>query len=89
MVEQPIRFSEALRDQIPSLNSILEAQLVFVSDIANFIKERANLEREYARNLRALVRKSLDKRATKVGSYVVGDNPNKAWKDGDEVGRDQ
>jgi hypothetical protein len=43
------------------------------------LRERANLERDYATKLQALAKKSADKQSKRIAMLVIGDNPTRVW----------
>ena len=49
--------------------------------IREIYKDRVALEKEYATKLAALSKKAADRKAKRIASLVVGDEPSKAWND--------
>jgi formin-binding protein 1 len=43
------------------------------------LRERVNLEREYATKLQALSKKTAEKKSKRASMLVLGDNPSRVW----------
>ncbi|KAF9112165.1 SCF ubiquitin ligase complex subunit cdc4 [Mortierella sp. AM989] len=54
---QHVSFGTELKDQIPTINQHLINGIAFLNEFRDFCKERANIERDYAHRIEALVRK--------------------------------
>ncbi|KAF9895886.1 hypothetical protein BX616_008623, partial [Lobosporangium transversale] len=52
-------------DQIPVINQHIVNGIAFLSEFRDFCKERANIERDYAHRIEALVRKYQHKKEKK------------------------
>ncbi|KAF9132893.1 hypothetical protein BGW39_011079 [Mortierella sp. 14UC] len=63
---QPVTFGAELKDQIPTINQHLVNGISFLSEFRDFCKERANIERDYAHRIEALVRKYQHKKEKKI-----------------------
>ncbi|KAG0270477.1 hypothetical protein BGZ95_001680 [Linnemannia exigua] len=63
---QPVAFGAELKDQIPTINQHLVNGISFLNEFRDFCKERANIERDYAHRIEALVRKYQHKKEKKV-----------------------
>ncbi|KAG9072159.1 hypothetical protein KI688_006383 [Linnemannia hyalina] len=63
---QPGAFGAELKDQIPTINQHLVNGISFLSEFRDFCKERANIERDYAHRIEALVRKYQHKKEKKT-----------------------
>ncbi|KAF9155061.1 hypothetical protein BG015_011199 [Linnemannia schmuckeri] len=62
---QPCAFGAELKDQIPTINQHLVNGISFLNEFRDFCKERANIERDYAHRIEALVRKYQHKKEKK------------------------
>ncbi|KAF9193140.1 hypothetical protein BGZ51_004112 [Haplosporangium sp. Z 767] len=69
---QPVSFGSELKDQIPTINQHLVNGIAFVNEFRDFCKERANIERDYAHRIEALVRKYQHKKDKKVAQNLNG-----------------
>ncbi|KAF9108952.1 hypothetical protein BGX29_000040 [Mortierella sp. GBA35] len=63
---QPVAFGAELKDQIPTINQHLVNGISFLNEFRDFCKERANIERDYAHRIEALVRKYQHKKEKKT-----------------------
>lgn len=72
-------YGEHLPDQVERLAALSDAQIELLGDIRELYRERSVLEREYAAKLQALARKAAEKKAKKMASLVLGDEPTKGW----------
>ncbi|KAF8942128.1 hypothetical protein BGZ47_006803 [Haplosporangium gracile] len=63
---QPGAFGAELKDQIPTINQHLVNGISFLNEFRDFCKERANIERDYAHRVEALVRKYQHKKEKKI-----------------------
>lgn len=78
------QLSQELHDQFVGIGTSISHQLAFSADAAAFYFEQAKLEREHATALRALIKKTQERRAKRVTSVVGGENPSTPVRDGDE-----
>ena len=83
------RFSEALNDQVVSLDRAIAAQLSFLDDVrqraaaaqtdraqvASYFASRAALQKESAKSLRHIVKKAQTRHAGHVSALAVGEAP--------------
>jgi cell shape-determining protein MreC len=81
------------QDQVEHIHKLSDAHLALVSDVSlrpqhgpsslhqlrEVIRERALLEREYAAKLQALAKRASDKKARRMASVVLGDDPSRSW----------
>ncbi|KAH8114438.1 hypothetical protein DFH11DRAFT_1688953 [Phellopilus nigrolimitatus] len=72
-------FGQALPDQVDRIAALSDAQLGLLTDVREIYKDRAALEKEYAGKLSVLAKKAADKKAKRMSSLVVGDDPSTAW----------
>ncbi|KAF9136636.1 hypothetical protein BGX30_010981 [Mortierella sp. GBA39] len=63
---QPGAFGAELKDQIPTINQHIVNGISFLNEFRDFCKERANIERDYAHRIEALVRKYQHKKEKKT-----------------------
>ncbi|KAF9904149.1 hypothetical protein EC991_002984 [Linnemannia zychae] len=63
---QPVAFGAELKDQIPAINQHLVNGISFLNEFRDFCKERANIERDYAHRIEALVRKYQHRKEKKI-----------------------
>lgn len=64
-----LTFGTAIRDGLTIVNSHLSNGLGFLYEVRDFVKEKHQIEKEYARNLEMLVKKhslKLDKKAREL-----------------------
>jgi hypothetical protein len=62
------------QDQLPIINSLAEKQIQFLNEMRDFVKERAQIERDYAHRLDQLS-KRFNRQKERLGSSLMGD-PN-------------
>ncbi|KAG0296963.1 hypothetical protein BGZ96_007999 [Linnemannia gamsii] len=72
---QPGAFGAELKDQIPAINQHLVNGISFLNEFRDFCKERANIERDYAHKIEALVRKYQHKKEKKTANTLNGGVP--------------
>ncbi|KAF9499043.1 hypothetical protein BDN71DRAFT_1480868 [Pleurotus eryngii] len=72
-------YGKALPDQVDRIANLFDAHLGLVSDVREIHREQAAIEREYAAKLQALARRAAEKRSRTEASFVLGDEPTKAW----------
>lgn len=79
-----IKFSEVaeLQDQFTPLAGIVGTNLSFVREVTALMDERAKLEREYAKNLQAIVVKAQSKAQQMSEFLVAGEAPSKHVREG-------
>lgn len=58
-----------------SVNQFVQSGIHFLNDFRDFIKERAQIEKEYAQKIEALVKKYSSKKDKKALAMTVGDFP--------------
>lgn len=58
-----------------SVNQFVQSGIHFLNDFRDFIKERAQIEKEYAQKIEALVKKYSSKKDKKTLAMTVGDFP--------------
>ncbi|CAB4486141.1 uncharacterized protein OCT59_022264 [Rhizophagus irregularis] len=68
-------FGTELKDQVSSVNQFVQSGIHFLNDFRDFIKERAQIEKEYAQKIEALVKKYSSKKDKKALAMTVGDFP--------------
>ncbi|KDQ25535.1 hypothetical protein PLEOSDRAFT_1078053 [Pleurotus ostreatus PC15] len=73
------QYGKALPDQVDRIANLFDAHLGLVSDVREIHREQAAIEREYAAKLQALARRAAEKRSRTEASFVLGDEPTKAW----------
>ncbi|KDN53182.1 hypothetical protein K437DRAFT_253195 [Tilletiaria anomala UBC 951] len=74
-----LEFGKEIPGSFQALASFVALQISLSSDLAGFLTERAELEREYAGKLSLLCKKAKEKRDKRLQEYVVGAEPTKAW----------
>ncbi|KAF4590654.1 hypothetical protein EYR40_009250 [Pleurotus pulmonarius] len=72
-------YGKALPDQVDRIANLFDAHLGLVSDVREIHREQAAIEREYAAKLQALARRAAEKKSRTEASFVLGDEPTKAW----------
>ncbi|CAG8504074.1 11876_t:CDS:10 [Acaulospora colombiana] len=65
-------FGSELKDQFSTVNQFVSGGIQFLNEVREFIKERAQIEKEYAGKIEALARKYLLKKEKKEVSMSVG-----------------
>ncbi|SJL07594.1 related to BZZ1-Myo3/5p-Bee1p-Vrp1p actin assembly complex component [Armillaria ostoyae] len=73
------RYGTTLPDQVERIATLFDSHLEVISDVRDLYRDRVALEREYATKLQALTKKAADKKSKMESSFVVGDDPTKAW----------
>ncbi|KAK0221763.1 hypothetical protein IW262DRAFT_1375858 [Armillaria fumosa] len=73
------RYGTTLPDQVERIATLFDSHLEVISDVRDLYRDRVALEREYATKLQALTKKAIDKKSKMESSFVVGDDPTKAW----------
>ncbi|PBK74943.1 hypothetical protein ARMSODRAFT_951005 [Armillaria solidipes] len=73
------RYGTTLPDQVERIATLFDSHLEVISDVRDLYRDRVALEREYATKLQALTKKAVDKKSKMESSFVVGDDPTKAW----------
>ncbi|PBK97599.1 hypothetical protein ARMGADRAFT_1076075 [Armillaria gallica] len=73
------RYGTTLPDQVDRIAALFDSHLEVIGDVRDLYKDRVALEREYATKLQALAKKAVDKKSKTESSFVVGDDPTKAW----------
>ncbi|KAJ7134798.1 hypothetical protein C8R44DRAFT_771495 [Mycena epipterygia] len=73
------KFGQALPDQVERISSLFDSHLHLLVEVRELYRDRAALEREYAAKLQVLTKRATEKRSKLVTSFVVGDEPTKAW----------
>ncbi|PKY45865.1 FCH-domain-containing protein [Rhizophagus irregularis] len=68
-------FGTELKDQVSSVNQFVQSGIHFLNDFRDFVKERAQIEKEYAQKIEALVKKYSSKKDKKALAMTVGDFP--------------
>lgn len=58
-----------------SVNQFVQSGIHFLNDFRDFVKERAQIEKEYAQKIEALVKKYSNKKDKKALAMTVGDFP--------------
>ncbi|RIA98362.1 hypothetical protein C1645_731713 [Glomus cerebriforme] len=66
-------FGTELKDQVSSVNQFVQSGIQFLHDFRDFIKERAQIEKEYAQKIETLVKKYSNKKDKKALAMTVGD----------------
>ncbi|KAL5501729.1 BZZ1_3 [Sanghuangporus vaninii] len=72
-------YGDLLPDQVDRIAALSDAQLGLLSDIREIYKERSALEKEYSTKLAVLAKKAADRKAKRMASLVLGDDPSVAW----------
>ncbi|PVG02179.1 hypothetical protein CPB86DRAFT_751530 [Serendipita vermifera] len=73
-----LRFGAELKDQVDLIAGVSDAQLGLLAEL---IRERANLERDYSAKLLALTKKAQEKKVKRMQGVVLGDEPAKVYTD--------
>ncbi|CAG8515065.1 8350_t:CDS:10 [Acaulospora morrowiae] len=69
-------FGSELRDQVATVNQFVSNGIQFLNEVRDFVKERAQIEKEYASKIDALAKKHLSKRDKKEVTMSVGEIAN-------------
>ncbi|EAW11751.1 putative actin polymerization protein Bzz1 [Aspergillus clavatus NRRL 1] len=69
------QFGAELKDAFKPVNNWVSTGIQWLDEIQQFYRERSVIEKEYAAKLTALCRKYYDRKAKKISSLSVGDNP--------------
>ncbi|KAL5482501.1 BZZ1 [Sanghuangporus weigelae] len=72
-------YGDLLPDQVDRIAALSDAQLGLLSDVREIYKERSALEKEYSTKLAVLAKKAADRKAKRMASLVLGDDPSVAW----------
>ncbi|KAL5524396.1 BZZ1 [Sanghuangporus sanghuang] len=72
-------YGDLLPDQVDRIAALSDTQLGLLSDIREIYKERSALEKEYSTKLALLAKKAADRKAKRMASLVLGDDPSVAW----------
>ncbi|CAG8434589.1 6981_t:CDS:10 [Ambispora gerdemannii] len=67
-------FGSELKDQVTAVNQFVQSGIQFLNDIRDFIKERAQIEKDYAHKLETLAKKYASKKDKKSIALSVGEN---------------
>ncbi|CAI2169478.1 9273_t:CDS:10 [Funneliformis geosporum] len=68
-----MNFGTELKDQVSSVNQFVQSGIQFLNEFKDFIKERAQIEKEYAQKIEILVKKHSNKKDKKALAMTVGD----------------
>ncbi|CAG8475963.1 12432_t:CDS:10 [Funneliformis caledonium] len=68
-----MNFGTELKDQVSSVNQFVQSGIQFLNEFKDFIKERAQIEKEYAQKIEMLVKKHSNKKDKKALAMTVGD----------------
>ncbi|KAH1427506.1 hypothetical protein KXX32_005708 [Aspergillus fumigatus] len=68
-------FGAELKDAFKPVNNWVSNGIQWLDEIQQFYRERSAIEKEYAAKLTTLCRKYSDRKAKKISSLSVGDNP--------------
>ncbi|KAF4179867.1 hypothetical protein CNMCM7927_001584 [Aspergillus lentulus] len=68
-------FGAELKDAFKPVNNWVSNGIQWLDEIQQFYRERSAIEKEYAAKLTTLCRKYYDRKAKKISSLSVGDNP--------------
>ncbi|EAW23784.1 putative actin polymerization protein Bzz1 [Aspergillus fischeri NRRL 181] len=69
-------FGAELKDAFKPVNNWVSNGIQWLDEIQQFYRERSAIEKEYAAKLTTLCRKYYDRKAKKISSLSVGDNPS-------------
>ncbi|CDR46674.1 CYFA0S25e00782g1_1 [Cyberlindnera fabianii] len=70
-----VSIGNELKDAFKETDNWVGNNLVFLSDVEQFYRQRSQIEKEYASKLQALSSEYLKKKATRTTNVSVGDNP--------------
>lgn len=74
-----LRYGSELKDQVDVIQGVTDHQLGLVQEIRDLVRERANLEKDYATKLLALTKKAQEKKSKRMLGVVLGDEPAKTY----------
>ncbi|CAG8576472.1 4892_t:CDS:10 [Diversispora eburnea] len=69
-------FGSELKDQVSTVNQYIQNGIQFMHEFREFVKERAQIEKEYASKIEGLAKKHLLKKEKKAISMSIGDVAN-------------
>ncbi|KAF3933117.1 hypothetical protein ABW19_dt0201070 [Dactylella cylindrospora] len=75
MEEAPPNFGIELKDAFKSVNTWVANGISWMTDVEEFYRERAIIEKEYAAKLSLMAKRFFEKKAKKTASLSVGDTP--------------
>jgi formin-binding protein 1 len=75
-VEGAPNFGAELQDAFKPVNSWVSNGIVWLDDVQQFYRERAQIEKEYSAKLTALAKKYFEKKAKKASILSVGETPS-------------
>ncbi|RHZ77479.1 hypothetical protein Glove_177g134 [Diversispora epigaea] len=69
-------FGSELKDQVSTVNQHIQNGIQFIHEFREFVKERAQIEKEYANKLEGLAKKHILKKEKKAVTMSIGDVAN-------------
>ncbi|CAJ0825887.1 1425_t:CDS:10 [Entrophospora sp. SA101] len=76
-------FGKELKDQFSNVNQFVQGGIQFLNEFRDFLKERAQIEKEYAHKIEGLVKKHSSKRDKKVIVMSIGESASSIATDFD------